>query len=171
MQSDEEKMVENVIVKGSSPFNLPIVPIFLFISNLFTLMYLGWDFNVPNQIDTSNWKRKWMNVSAWLQFVFAILWLFALLPLLFIFPIQMIPLFITLILMIITSIFTLIYIGWTVNETSDIDLSDWKRKWIIFFAYLGLIGSFFTFIQSIYRIQQVARFIRNEFKPTYDIYN
>jgi hypothetical protein len=49
-----------------------------------------------------------------------------------------IPIFI----LIMTQIITLLYLGTTFN---DKDLkNDWKRKWLIFFAYLNIVVAFFS---------------------------
>ena len=40
---------------------------------------------------------------------------------------------------IITALLTLIYLGWNPNDTDEFDPNDWKRKWIIFFSWFGLI--------------------------------
>ena len=58
--------------------------------------------------------------------------------------------FSTTILPVLTSIFTLQYIGWTFDNNSDIPKEDWKRKWIIFFAWLGLISSIISLLLVFY---------------------
>ena len=40
---------------------------------------------------------------------------------------------------IITSILTLTYLGVSFNENIEINADDWRRKWIIFFAWLNLV--------------------------------
>lgn len=40
---------------------------------------------------------------------------------------------------IITSILTLQYLGMTFDENIEIKSDDWRRKWIIFFAWLNLV--------------------------------
>ena len=51
-------------------------------------------------------------------------------------------LIIPVIILIMTQIITLRYLGTTFN---DKDLkNDWKRKWLIFFAYLNIVVAFFS---------------------------
>jgi hypothetical protein len=98
------------------------------LTNVFTLMYLGWTFKVPKSIDPQDWKRKWIIFFAW--FSIAVMALFSVaglgLPLI----VFAVP--------ILTSIFTLVYLGSSFDPPSSIDPQDWKRKWIIFFAWLAI---------------------------------
>ena len=100
------------------------------LTNIFTLMYLGWTFKAPESINPQDWKRKWIIFFAW--FSLASLSLITIaglgLPLL----VFAIP--------ILTSIFTLVYLGMTFKAPKSIDPQDWKRKWIIFFAWLAIVS-------------------------------
>lgn len=51
-------------------------------------------------------------------------------------------------LTILTYIFTLSYLGTNFNTNKQIDIRDWKRKWIISFSWLGLIISVFSLVSS-----------------------
>lgn len=44
---------------------------------------------------------------------------------------------------IITQIITLHYLGASFND-KDLKVDDWKRKWLIFFAYFNIIASFLS---------------------------
>lgn len=49
-------------------------------------------------------------------------------------------------LSIATLIITLSYLGPTFEEPSKIDPNDWKRKWIIFFAWFNLVTTGVLFL-------------------------
>ena len=63
------------------------------------------------------------------------------------------------VLHLITAIITLIYLGWSPNDTSKFDPKDWKRKWIVFFTWLNVallliisciaIGRMMNFVKEI----------------------
>jgi hypothetical protein len=93
-------------------------------------MYVGWTFKAPASIDPKNWKRKWIIFFAWLSLVSLSLITLAGLGLpLIVFAIP-----------ILTSIFTLVYLGLTFEAPDSIDPQDWKRKWIVFFTWLALVS-------------------------------
>jgi uncharacterized membrane protein len=50
----------------------------------------------------------------------------------------------TLMLAILTSVFTIKYIGPTFNRTEHIDVNNWMRKWILFFTWYGLVATIFV---------------------------
>jgi hypothetical protein len=100
------------------------------LTNIFTLMYLGWTFKAPSSINAQDWKRKWIVFFAWFSLVSMSLISLAGLGLpLVVFAIP-----------ILTSIFTLVYLGMTFTPPRSIDPLDWKRKWIIFFAWLAIVS-------------------------------
>jgi len=145
----------NVIVSlsGFLPFALSVA------TNVITLNYLGMSFDSTNVLDANDWKRKWILVLAYIQVISVSLMMVSLLGGLIAYLTTLIRqgfyrdlsntaqilLWVSLFLLviicvfsIITSVFTIIYLGPTF-EKSSIEENDWKRKWIIFFAWFGLI--------------------------------
>jgi hypothetical protein len=120
------------------------------LASVFTLMYLGWTFNEPDRIDPTDWKRDWVVVLAYLQLVFMGFVMLFLIPVILVFPFIIIVL-IPIILLFTSSILTLKYIGWTVNTTTEIDPNDWRRKWIIFFAWYGWVSFTWGFLKLLSR--------------------
>jgi hypothetical protein len=133
------------------PFVIPVA------TNIITLLYLGINFEVNSPLDPEDWKRKWILILAYLQVIGV--------GFLFVYVVQMIisllittirtgfyrdmsniertSLWAVLFLMVIfcvfsmmTSIFTILYLGPSFETAIDSD--DWKRKWIIFFSWLSL---------------------------------
>lgn len=48
---------------------------------------------------------------------------------------------------IMLAVISLVYLGWTFSEDGNtIERSDWKRKFIIFFAWVSLVASGLMFI-------------------------
>jgi len=126
-----------------------ILPVLM---SIFTLQYIGWTFDNSSDIPKEDWKRKWVIFFAWLGLVFSIISLLLVFWVLIIrydkFSILMnsnkLLLFVGLtmiILCLLNSIFTLQYIGWIFDDKYDISKENWKRKWIIFFAWFTLVLS------------------------------
>lgn len=141
-----------------------------------TLTYLGWTFDDPENIYPKDWKRVWVIFFAWLNAAFIILlFLFGLRIVAFqghsgyfgafvlIYPILMV-------LPILNSYFILSYVGTRIDVDEPIDPKDWKRKWMVFFSWLILVGGslsillFLTglgiFVQQFSRTSRVSRFSR-----------
>jgi hypothetical protein len=127
-------------------------------TNIITLMYLGMNFESSGTLDPEDWKRKWVLVFAYLQvvgtvFLFVLLMgsIISLLTSLIrtgfyrdLSTVEQKLLWAVLFIMVIfcvfsimTSVFIILYLGPDWNR-SNIDSNDWKRKWIIFFAWLSL---------------------------------
>lgn len=96
---------------------------------IFTLSYLGTSFESVKPLDASDWRRKWLIFFAWFNLVgLGLIVLstagFAILPLA---------------LPIMTNIIVLSYLGTTFTpSTPQIEGDDWKRRWMIFFAWLSI---------------------------------
>ena len=120
--------------------SITITPVILLsiLTYIFTLSYLGTTFNTNKKIDVRDWKRKWIIFFAWFNIgVYSVLTLLSFGEAL-----------ILLILPLLTNIFILMYLGLTFETSVKIDSQDWKRKWIIFFTWLGLIISVLSLVSS-----------------------
>lgn len=110
-----------------------------------TLIYLGWTFDNNDEIDKNDWKKKWIIFFAWLGLVSSVLLLipsFVVKDGKFLMNRNKLALFGgSMIIILLNSIFTLQYLGWTFDDNRDIAKNDWKRKWIIFFAWFTLVLS------------------------------
>lgn len=126
--------------------------IFSILNSIFIFMYLGMIFKDNSEIKKDDWKRKWIIFFAWFGLVSSAFVAIGLLSSIIYFK-PHIPelkwyllgscLIIT--VLILNYIFTLEYLGWSFNDNSEIKKDDWKRKWIIFFAWLNLIISTISF--------------------------
>lgn len=113
------------------------------ITCILTLMYLGMSFNNPEIIDPRDWKRKWIIFFAWFNLVvIGIVIIAAMIAnlvsggvslLLFALPVM-------------TNVLILNYLGMSFKEPESIDPQDWKRKWIVFFAWFNLVVIFSTLL-------------------------
>jgi hypothetical protein len=131
-----------------------IIPI---ATNIITLTYLGTNFEVNSPLDPEDWRRKWILVLAYLQvigvgflFVSLIGSIISLLTTLIrtgfyrdMSDIEQKLLWAVLFIIVIfcifsimTSVFIILYLGPSFDTV--IDSNDWKRKWIIFFAWFTL---------------------------------
>jgi len=63
------------------------------------------------------------------------------------------------ILPIVTAIILLTYLGPTFSNNVEIDPNDWRRKWLIFFAWLNLI---LTMISIIFTIIIISKYKKNK---------
>ena len=106
---------------------------------IFTLSYLGGSFNSDIKIETDDWRRKWIIFFTYINVI--IVGLFALFALFM----KQNTLLLSLFLPLMSNIIILVYLGTSFgSDTATLDVNDWRRKWIIFFAYIGIISSFFT---------------------------
>jgi len=112
------------------------------LTGVFSILYLG-PWSESDLIDPSDWKRKWILFFAWFNLIFlALMFFFAYnwLSLMF-FPVALVILSIP----VITSILVIVYLGpWDRDSTDMIDPTDWKRKWILFFAWFDV--AFYGFV-------------------------
>lgn len=136
MNSELSLPIEFLHINNILTFSLVIT------TNIFILMYLGTTFSPSDSsVEPQDWKRKWIIFFSWFGLILSILsglFVFGLLKMgvyetIFALIIICIP--------IITHILTLIYLGTSLDSSYSIDLQDWKRKWIIFFAWFGLISN------------------------------
>lgn len=124
--------------------------IVLILTSVFTLIYLGWTFDTPEKVDPQDWKRKWIIFFAWFHIASVCLVILYLLPIITKNPLIVTSLVFLIGFSVITSALTISYLGTTFTPPNEIDPADWKRKWIVFFAWLSLIGSIF----NIYRVYE-----------------
>jgi hypothetical protein len=110
------------------------------LNSLFTLMYLGWTFNDPERIDPTDWKRDWIVIFTYVQMVMIGI---------FTWVHRVSVSFIPLVLLFASNILGLTYLGWTVADTSEVDPKDWRRRWIILFAWYGWISVTICFIRCV----------------------
>ena len=61
---------------------------------------------------------------------------------------------ISLILFLMTQIITLKYLGTSFND-KDLKIDDWKRKWLIFFAYFTIVLSLFSPLPTYYSVLSI----------------
>lgn len=96
---------------------------------ILTLSYLGTSFESVKPLDASDWRRKWLIFFAWFNLVGLGLLVLSTAGL-------AIP---PLALPIMTNIIALSYLGTTFTpSTPQIEGDDWKRRWMIFFAWLSI---------------------------------
>lgn len=106
------------------------------LNSIITLSYLGTSFEQTKDINKDDWRRSYLIVLSWLQSVIFTIFIIMSLGtglIIVIFP-------------LLTSIFTLSYLGTTITPTKTIDTNDWKRKWIIFFSWFNLILNLFVLL-------------------------
>ena len=130
-----------------------ITNIIIIILGIIVLTYIGWSFNqkkTDEELDDNDWKRKYIIFFAWIILLYnsvLILRLFIHINSMkssILFTIPILFLFIN----IITSILLLIYFGINFDK-KNIDITDWKRKYIIFFSYLAIFTCIFGLYQNI----------------------
>jgi hypothetical protein len=61
---------------------------------------------------------------------------------------------ISFILVLMTQIITLVYLGTSFND-KDLKTDDWKRKWLIFFAYFTIVLSLFSPLPTYYSVLSI----------------
>jgi|688.fasta_scaffold1492022_2 hypothetical protein len=93
-----------------------------------SLIYLGLTFTPPKSIDPEDWKRKWIIFFAYLGIV--IMAILIIMSAGILLGVSILPM--------MTNILILVYLGHTFTPSKSIDPEDWKRKWIIFFAWYYL---------------------------------
>lgn len=127
---------------GIYNFRSFITSALVFTTGALALDYLGYRLEPQKEIDPSDWKRKWLIFFAYIDLVIVLISMFYYMfpsvyynepvlytginPFVFIFP-------------IITNVLILVYLGPTFNNPPIIDPANWKRKWIVCFAWLSLI--------------------------------
>lgn len=131
-----------------------IINTFTIILSVIILYYLGWTFDETQEIKIDDWKRKYIIVFVWIMLIYNSLlvlkWLIITMRMrinvIDEFPqdfrkiIGMAALFIlfTLLNNVLVCSFILKYIGSSFEE-QKIEPDDWKRKYIIFFAWFSLV--------------------------------
>lgn len=70
--------------------------------------------------------------------------------------------FVSFVLSVATNIITLIYLGMSFKSTNILDVNDWKRKWILVFAYLRVIDEFLLLV-SLFSVSIVYSSIFRQF--------
>lgn len=109
-------------------------------TNVVKLDYLKPTFNnIPDTIDLQSWKRKWIILFTWLESIMLI-----------VMSMQLgVSGFVVCFFPLMTRIIILNYLGMSFADPKSIDLQSWKRKWIIFFAWLDLLGAVFLLVSTI----------------------
>lgn len=111
-------------------------------TNMFTLLYLGTSIDSDSVIDIKDWKRRWIVAFAWVRLVLLIVTIIMSAGTVFVIP--FVNVYVT--LSCLTSIFTLVYLGTSFEDAIEVDPTDWKRRWVIIFSWLGLVLSIGQFI-------------------------
>jgi len=139
------KIKMNYVVVRNIAASISIMSVLSILTNVFIILYLGPTFGRTDTIDSQDWKRKWILFFSWLNIaIFGLITTFTLGGILFV------PFVGTAILLILlTAVFTILYLGPTFGDPGEIDVDDWKRKWILFFAWFGVVLSGISLIGSL----------------------
>ena len=112
----------------SDPASWMIYIVLAFLNSIIILSYLGWSFE-PQEIDPNDWKRKWIIFFGYISLISGAFYVLK----------DDKAYFIPGALLLFTSLVTLLYCGWSFENNSQLDATDWKRRVIIFFAWFGLV--------------------------------
>lgn len=96
------------------------------------ITYLGPTFDSKPALDVNDWRRKFLLFFAWFNVVYLVVNALALgkrLTLGYVLPLA---------LSIMSQIVIIIYLGPTFEHSEKIDSDDWRRKFTLFFAWLGV---------------------------------
>jgi hypothetical protein len=126
-----------------------IVTLVLFVISIltliFTIIYLGPGFNRSKKILLNDWRRKWLLFFAWFTLIGS--------------SVSLLTTFVSVargenqpdttnnivsnivanILLICTNVFIITYIGPTFNRQTEIKVDDFRRKWVLFFAWFNSV--------------------------------
>jgi hypothetical protein len=115
---------------------------------VFNIQYLGPGFNRTEKIDVKDWRRKWLLFFSWLSLIGIIISIFD-----FISGRKFMggkegkggngssiqSSLLSLVLLTITNIITIMYLGPGFDKSDKIDVNDWRRKWILFFGWFNAV--------------------------------
>lgn len=111
-------------------------------TNMITLLYMGYVMTEDKPIDPKDWKRRWIIFFAWFRLILVSLIIaFSGGKIIFI---PFINLY--LLLSLFTSGFTLSYVGLSFDTVSEMDPLGWKRRWVILFSWINMVTSGVQFL-------------------------
>lgn len=137
----------------------------LLLNSTVTLSYVGATFDgVADSLERDDARRKLLIVLSYLRLISGGMTLFMLLPTLLlasgvslqqqnksdatVFAVAAVTLIITVFLLCLTPLITLSYLGFSFGAQRPLKKDDWRRKWMIVFAWLGIVQVVAFFLSS-----------------------
>jgi hypothetical protein len=108
---------------------------------IFTIIYLGPGFNRSKKILLNDWRRKWLLFFAWFTLIgssFSLLTTYVSLGRADTTN-KIVSNIVGNILLICTNVFIITYIGPKFNRQTEIKVDDFRRKWVLFFAWFNSV--------------------------------
>jgi hypothetical protein len=119
---------------------LSLVSFVSFVTGVITIIYIGPSFNRTDPIDPQNWKRHWILFFAWFRLVVYGLMIMGTSGSVLYLPwVNFVIIF-----SLITAAFGISLFGPTFEDKESIAIGDWRRKWVLFLAWVNVFISGIT---------------------------